>query len=691
MTVCSGPHNKQTFECVTSSDIVVGRGYQIPPTEIILPDDEISARHCCIYYKSNSRKWAITDLNSSNGTIINNVCLKNGRSRTLRSKDTIKIGQSHVSYVGGRGRRPKLIVQTLESCPANQIILNPKEQDTYVVGRVSVVSSTKISLNLDNEVSAEHCMLFTDDNPNNEDVYIKDLASTNGTAVNGKMLRANESMKLLLGDMIAIGQTYMTLVPLLLSPTRGSVHAASLLATNRRPRQQRRRATSIGRRSNRDSPGQKNATPSQKVESSPEYGYDYHDYHDVTHRLVRQNKINVMKTVVKQMYPSSPHKNGAKESTQISPSMLLTKLGNERAVALRFDEDDLHDDDGNDDGEEPCYNVDHGRTSCSVQQQNSTSGWMGAVVLLVVLVVCVFMETKYRLPSRETTVAAQVQALDVQLSASEKEMAELRATIAAMVWVGGGGGEQGEAEELVEEEEEELVEEMVEKGSVSSNILTAELFDSVNEMTTVSTYEALRVLSDGINMGHTRGNIKHVKPRNIATVKQHVADQMDVRLATIMSGGVSLPNYAAASMNAVLLDKMECIGDAHGNSPFDRRCGLNMHRLLNADTAWEQCWRFVGTHRFTVHLSSCVVPTQITCRGWHGEEVGGRYQTYPSSVSIVGYPVGAKRSSGGDSTTFSYNILQPPAQCVDTMTFEIQACASTKKDCVAVLCGLMVH
>ena len=97
-----------------------------------------------------------------------------------------------------------------------------------------------------------------------------------------------------------------------------------------------------------------------------------------------------------------------------------------------------------------------------------------------------------------------------------------------------------------------------------------------------------------------------------------------------------------------------------------------------------------------MHLSSCVVPTKITLRGWNGEEVGARYQSFPSRVSTIDYtlsnPVGAKRSSGGDSTTFSYNILQPPAQCVDTMTFEIQACASTKKeDCVAVLCGLMVH
>ena len=74
-----------TFE-IKQAEVIVGRD---PNNKIYIPDETISAQHCRIYI--SDQQWWINDLNSTNGTYLNDEIID--RPCVLTDGDMIMFGQ----------------------------------------------------------------------------------------------------------------------------------------------------------------------------------------------------------------------------------------------------------------------------------------------------------------------------------------------------------------------------------------------------------------------------------------------------------------------------------------------------------------------------------------------------------------------------------------------------------------------
>ena len=230
LSICGGPHNGETFES-NNDEVLIGRGLVNRSQEITFEnDDEVSSVHFVLQFKFNGRgrnKWSVRDLNSSNGTYVNGKRLQGGNQRILRGKDVVHFGRSEAKYHGGRHPTLELLehLEHQSETPCRRLLsLDPESQDTYVFGRVPLQTTTNVNLELDDQVSSEHATIFSE----NSEFFIKDLSSLNGTKVNIQSLRAGETIHLSPGDMIAVGNTYMSFAPHL-SSSPVSLHAAAML------------------------------------------------------------------------------------------------------------------------------------------------------------------------------------------------------------------------------------------------------------------------------------------------------------------------------------------------------------------------------------------------------------------------------------------------------------------------------
>ena len=332
LSICGGPHNGETFES-NNDEVLIGRGLVNRSQEITFEnDDEVSSVHFVLQFKFNGRgrnKWSVRDLNSSNGTYVNGKRLQGGNQRILRGKDVVHFGRSEAKYHGGRHPTLELLehLEHQSETPCRRLLsLDPESQDTYVFGRVPLQTTTNVNLELDDQVSSEHATIFSE----NSEFFIKDLSSLNGTKVNIQSLRAGETIHLSPGDMIAVGNTYMSFAPHL-SSSPVSLHAAAmlLLGTHQKKRRggdggrsgsgrsgSRSRSGSIGRRrgqqdksqesQDNEDAGEKSNTPDQKRSGSPaEYAEEggREEEEDLFsprhHHFTRRKKKFVMKTVRK--------------------------------------------------------------------------------------------------------------------------------------------------------------------------------------------------------------------------------------------------------------------------------------------------------------------------------------------------------------------------------------------------------
>ena len=157
LSICDGPHNGEIKTLnSTSQEIIIGRETRQRSQELLFQNDqEVSAVHCVLHFNT-SNKWSLRDLNSSNGTYVNGKLLGSAQQRTIRGGDVINIGASTIKYIGGRN--PHLNLSTEKT-----IHLHPDIQDTLVFGRVPQQQTTTVSLDLDDQVSYEHCLLFSKD------------------------------------------------------------------------------------------------------------------------------------------------------------------------------------------------------------------------------------------------------------------------------------------------------------------------------------------------------------------------------------------------------------------------------------------------------------------------------------------------------------------------------------------------
>ncbi|XP_071718421.1 FHA domain-containing protein At4g14490-like [Rutidosis leptorrhynchoides] len=87
-----GPRKGETLEYTPRSVIKIGRVVR-GNTIAIKEDAGISSKHICIQFDNQLMKWTVIDLDSSNGTILNDQNLKPLVPSSLNDGDCIKIGE----------------------------------------------------------------------------------------------------------------------------------------------------------------------------------------------------------------------------------------------------------------------------------------------------------------------------------------------------------------------------------------------------------------------------------------------------------------------------------------------------------------------------------------------------------------------------------------------------------------------
>ena len=92
LVIRNGGFEGMTYE-LGSEETLIGRN---PITDITLLDEGISRKHALISYDSASQTHTLEDLQSTNGTKLNDNRI---RSATLKNRDEIKVGHTLFQYL----------------------------------------------------------------------------------------------------------------------------------------------------------------------------------------------------------------------------------------------------------------------------------------------------------------------------------------------------------------------------------------------------------------------------------------------------------------------------------------------------------------------------------------------------------------------------------------------------------------
>jgi len=197
--------------------------------DIVLSDQAVSGKHCTI--EVSRENITLYDHNSTNGTFVNGERVS---GCPLQNLDEIKIGESKlllsiVSDPYALYEEPVAAVEISQPKPdegtfvLEQGVANPKLSEDFqavlevlegpnkgerfrLAQRSTVIGRAKeAEAALDDEaVSQRHCQIEIH---SKDKITIKDLASTNGTRVNGILVSA---VKIRNGDQVELGKTKMT-------------------------------------------------------------------------------------------------------------------------------------------------------------------------------------------------------------------------------------------------------------------------------------------------------------------------------------------------------------------------------------------------------------------------------------------------------------------------------------------------
>ncbi|HUT52894.1 MAG TPA: FHA domain-containing protein [bacterium] len=230
--VIEGPDKGMTVS-LTKSRTVIGRG----PVEVQLHDPTVSSTHAAIEWMNN--EVYVSDQNSSNGTFVNGerveraavgnmseikvgsttllFCMVRDVYGTFMPEDSPAQTQSQAAHyvdpnaatqVRGEVSNPMLppalrvLLNVLDGPEAGRKFLLSKK--ATVIGRGEAVD---VRIN-DEAVSRRHCQIVIS---NKSTMGLKDLASSNGTILNGRPVSA---VKLSHNDVVEIGDTRLRIIVL---------------------------------------------------------------------------------------------------------------------------------------------------------------------------------------------------------------------------------------------------------------------------------------------------------------------------------------------------------------------------------------------------------------------------------------------------------------------------------------------
>ncbi|MBC8099682.1 MAG: FHA domain-containing protein [Armatimonadetes bacterium] len=203
-----GPEINRVYP-LTQDTVQIGRGVK---NDIVIIDNEVSREHC--RFTRTDTGYDLVDLESSNGTFVNGQRINLHETVLLPADCIVEIGDSITLEYKSHdidlemstqkvALSPELEANTL---PAFLVVIAhsqplpavyPLDGDTIDVGR----GTTNNVIIVEPEISRNHLRLSL----SKRGYLIQDLDSTNGTSVNGVMLKGSQLLHD--GDVIRIGTT----------------------------------------------------------------------------------------------------------------------------------------------------------------------------------------------------------------------------------------------------------------------------------------------------------------------------------------------------------------------------------------------------------------------------------------------------------------------------------------------------
>jgi pSer/pThr/pTyr-binding forkhead associated (FHA) protein/S1-C subfamily serine protease len=174
------------------AELVIGRR----KADLALDDSQVSRRHAVV--RPIEGGMEIEDLGSANGTTVNGEAIKT--AQRLRNGDVVQIGRMRLT-AQVPASHPDITVLAADAIGPHVVVTRgPLAGRCYSVDNDLIIGRQDADVMLDQpEVSRRHAVVRTIDG----ELEIEDLASANGTFVNGS--RLDGPQRLQAGDAIAIG------------------------------------------------------------------------------------------------------------------------------------------------------------------------------------------------------------------------------------------------------------------------------------------------------------------------------------------------------------------------------------------------------------------------------------------------------------------------------------------------------
>jgi pSer/pThr/pTyr-binding forkhead associated (FHA) protein len=201
--------------------LVIGR----KGADLALMDQAVSRRHCEIEKRGDA--WFVKDLASKNGTLVNGKKVKDQR---LHHLDEIKVGNARLLFAESEAQAERAPEEVEGSLDVTKVDDKSKERELklprgreffleymtgpkkgrsikFVKARVIIGRGEEADVDLDDQgVSRKHAVIEVQ---SREQAYISDLASQNGTWLNGMRIKMT---RLIHGDKLRLGNTVLKFI-----------------------------------------------------------------------------------------------------------------------------------------------------------------------------------------------------------------------------------------------------------------------------------------------------------------------------------------------------------------------------------------------------------------------------------------------------------------------------------------------